>query len=173
MRYLSWTQWNGDRFLFRVLRFSPINIIPPVPHNHLHVILTRRTNGRSLIVFQKQCAFGNLWSLIQPDILIWRCEKGANPPGRLNFVWWRLILVGPQSLTCSLSHLWRQEFWMAWEVFENSSIPLMGQGPNLIFCVGVSLQSVRSPERYIALTTTATSPVSRKRTPTKGLAVQC
>jgi len=46
----------------------------------------------------------------------------------------------------------------------------MGRGPNLIFCIGVSLQSVRSPERYTALTTT-TTPVSRKRTPTTGLAV--
>lgn len=159
---------RGKIFL-RVLRFSPVNIIPPAPHTHLHVILTRRTNGRSLTVFQNQCVFGNLWSFIQPDILIWRRGKGARPPGRLNFVWWRLMLNGPQSRTCSLSHFWRQEFWVSWEVLENSNTPLMGHGPNLIFYIGVSLQSVRSPERYTALTTT-TSPIRRKRT-TKGLAV--
>ena len=159
---------RGHIFL-QVLRFSPVTIIPPVPHTHLHVILIR-TNGRSLIIFQKQCVFENLWSLIQPDILIWWCGKGARPPGRLNFVWWRLILVDPQSRTCSLSHFWRQEFWVAREVLKNSSTPLMGHGPNLIFCIGVSLQSVRSSEWYTALTTT-TSPASRKRTPTRGLAV--
>ena len=50
---------RGQIFL-RVLRFSPVSIIPPVLHTHLHVILTRRTNGQRLINFHKQCAFGNL-----------------------------------------------------------------------------------------------------------------
>ena len=77
---------RGQIFL-RVLRFSPVNIIPPVPHTQLHVTLTRRTNGRSLIIFQEQCAFGNSWSLIRsrihdgPDTLIWRCPKGAKITG--------------------------------------------------------------------------------------------
>jgi hypothetical protein len=50
----------GQVFL-RALRFSPPNIIPPMfdTHLHLHVDLTRRTNGRILGTFQKQSYFGN------------------------------------------------------------------------------------------------------------------
>jgi hypothetical protein len=40
---LLWTKWHWDRFFPRVLRFSPVNFIPPVLHyrekqktNHLH-----------------------------------------------------------------------------------------------------------------------------------------
>ena len=41
------------------LRFSPVNIIPPTLHTdrHLHAVLTRRTNGRSLGTFQKAKLF--------------------------------------------------------------------------------------------------------------------
>jgi hypothetical protein len=44
----------GKGFLL-VLRFSPVIIIPPMLHTHLrlHVALTRRTNGRSVGIFQK------------------------------------------------------------------------------------------------------------------------
>ena len=44
----------GNVFL-RVLRFSPVNIIPPLPLAllHLHGARTRRTNGRSLGTFRK------------------------------------------------------------------------------------------------------------------------
>ena len=40
--------------------FSPVSIIPPMlhPQPHLHVAVTRRTNGRSLRTFQKKCSFG-------------------------------------------------------------------------------------------------------------------
>jgi hypothetical protein len=35
----------------------------------------------------------------------------AGLPGRLNFVWWRLIILGPQSGTCFVSLSWHLEFW--------------------------------------------------------------
>ena len=43
----------------RVLLFSPVSIIPLMPHNHLHlhVAVTRRTNGRSLGTFHKALLF--------------------------------------------------------------------------------------------------------------------
>jgi hypothetical protein len=37
----------GRDFL-RVFRFSPVSIISPMLHTHLHVARTTRTNGRSL-----------------------------------------------------------------------------------------------------------------------------
>jgi hypothetical protein len=45
--------------LLRVLRFSPVTIFPSMLHTHLHlhVALTRRTNGRSLGTFQKAKLF--------------------------------------------------------------------------------------------------------------------
>jgi hypothetical protein len=45
----------------RVPWFSSVSIIPPVLHIHLHlhVALTRRTNGRSLGNLQKKYLFGN------------------------------------------------------------------------------------------------------------------
>jgi hypothetical protein len=44
-----------------VLLFSSVNIIPPMLHTdpHLHVVLTSRTNGRSLESFPKTMLFGN------------------------------------------------------------------------------------------------------------------
>jgi hypothetical protein len=41
------------------LRVSPVSIIPPMLHTHLHlhVALTRRTNRRSLGTFQKVVLF--------------------------------------------------------------------------------------------------------------------
>jgi hypothetical protein len=50
---------------FCVLRFSPVSIIPPVLHTHtyVHVVLIRRTNGRSVGPFKKQCSFGNRGAL--------------------------------------------------------------------------------------------------------------
>ena len=47
---------------YRKLRFYPVFIIPPMLHTHfhIHVALTRRTNGRSLGTSQKkQCSFWN------------------------------------------------------------------------------------------------------------------
>ena len=41
------------------LQFSPVSIFPPILHTHPHVALTRRTDGRSLGIFEKQCSFGN------------------------------------------------------------------------------------------------------------------
>jgi hypothetical protein len=40
-------------------QFSPVSVIPPMLHihHHLHVPLTRRTNGRSLRTFQKEMLF--------------------------------------------------------------------------------------------------------------------
>ena len=51
---------TGTGFLL-VLRFSNVSIIPPVLHTrfHLHVALTRKTNGRSLRNSKRQCCFGN------------------------------------------------------------------------------------------------------------------
>jgi hypothetical protein len=45
--------------ILRVLRFSPVTIFPSTLHTHLHlhVALTRRTNGRSLGTFQKAKRF--------------------------------------------------------------------------------------------------------------------
>jgi hypothetical protein len=42
-------------------RFFPFIVIPPMHHSHLdlHIILSRRTNGRNLGTFQKQCTFDN------------------------------------------------------------------------------------------------------------------
>ena len=57
---LWWTIWQWYRlFSPQVLISSPVNIIPPTLHIHLylHVTLTRRTNGRSLGTFLKQCFF--------------------------------------------------------------------------------------------------------------------
>jgi hypothetical protein len=54
----------GQVFL-RVLRVSPVNIIPPVIQTflHLHVFLIRRTNGRSLGTLQRAMIFRESWSL--------------------------------------------------------------------------------------------------------------
>ena len=39
------------------VRFSPVHIIPPTLHTHLHIhVALTRTNGRSLVTFQKQCS---------------------------------------------------------------------------------------------------------------------
>jgi hypothetical protein len=53
----------GEEFLW-VLRFSPLNIIPPVPHAHLHLHVNFiKTNGQSLTTVKKQCSLRNLESL--------------------------------------------------------------------------------------------------------------
>jgi hypothetical protein len=46
-------------FDLQVLLFSPVIIIPPIfhTHRHLHVAFTRRTNGRSLGIFQKAAEY--------------------------------------------------------------------------------------------------------------------
>jgi hypothetical protein len=38
-----------EQLFLRVLRFSPVNAMPPVPQNelHLHATLTRRTSGEN------------------------------------------------------------------------------------------------------------------------------
>jgi hypothetical protein len=45
----------GQIFL-QVLWLSPVNIIPPKIHihPHLHIALTRRTNGQNLETFEKE-----------------------------------------------------------------------------------------------------------------------
>ena len=50
---------SGTDFFPRVLISSPVNIIPPTLHTHLYlyITLTKRTNGRSLGTFLKQCFF--------------------------------------------------------------------------------------------------------------------
>jgi len=49
----------GRQAILRVLRFSPVTVFPSMLHTHLHlhVALTRRTNGRSLGTFQKAKLF--------------------------------------------------------------------------------------------------------------------
>jgi hypothetical protein len=44
---------------------------------------------------------------------------GARPPGRLNFVPWRQIFLGPQYGTCVTSPLWRLEFLVGSWFMEN------------------------------------------------------
>jgi hypothetical protein len=46
------------------------------------------------------------------------CLKSSNPeankpraPGRLNFLWWRQIFLGPTYEPWSMSPIWRLEFW--------------------------------------------------------------
>jgi hypothetical protein len=48
-------------FFLRLLQFSPVSIIPPMLHTHLHlhVALNRRTNGQRLGTFQTAMFFGN------------------------------------------------------------------------------------------------------------------
>ena len=46
----------GQILPYRVLQYSPVSIIPPLLHAHLHLT---KTNMRSLGTFQNQCAFGN------------------------------------------------------------------------------------------------------------------
>jgi len=49
----------------RVLQFSSVSIIPPVlrVHLHLHVILTRRTNGKAGGLSKNKSCFGNRGAL--------------------------------------------------------------------------------------------------------------
>ena len=47
----------GQVFL-RILRLTPVIIIPPVLHTHLDVALFRRTNGRGAGTFHKAMLFG-------------------------------------------------------------------------------------------------------------------
>ena len=60
-----WQSGNGAIFFVRVLRFAPVSIIPPVLHTHLHlhVAVSRRTNGRSLDTFQKAMPFQKAGSI--------------------------------------------------------------------------------------------------------------
>jgi hypothetical protein len=50
----------GQVFLPK-LRFSPFSTSPPMLHTHLHlhVALTRRTNGRNTETIEKRCSVGN------------------------------------------------------------------------------------------------------------------
>jgi hypothetical protein len=47
--------------LLRILRFSPASINPPILHTdlHLYVAISRRTNGRSMGIFEKPWSLGN------------------------------------------------------------------------------------------------------------------
>ena len=55
----------GQVFL-RALQFSPIIVIPPTLHTHLHLhmILGRRTNGLRLEIFQKPNAFFQIFYVL-------------------------------------------------------------------------------------------------------------
>jgi len=48
---------------------------------------------------------------------------GARSPWGLNFVLWRLILVGRQYGTCCMSPFWSLEFWDGCTIFENFCTP--------------------------------------------------
>jgi hypothetical protein len=51
---------------------------------------------------------------------------GARSPGSLNFVLWRLILVGRQCGTCCISPFWSLEFWDGSRILENFCTPEFG-----------------------------------------------
>jgi hypothetical protein len=55
---LTFTNWYLDRFLSQYFDFS-VSVIPATlrTHLHLHVVLTSRTNGRSLGTFRKALLF--------------------------------------------------------------------------------------------------------------------
>ena len=59
----------GHVFL-RLLRFSPVSIIPPLLRTHLHIqfAVIRRTNGRILGAFRKAVIFGNRGTLDRKEI---------------------------------------------------------------------------------------------------------
>jgi len=67
----------GQVFL-RVLRFSPVNIISPVLHTHVHlqVVHTRRTNGRRRKNFQKAMLFKKSGALGRGGKTFTRSLKG-------------------------------------------------------------------------------------------------
>ena len=75
---LWWAKWQWDRFVSEYLQFSPVSIIPPMYHIslHLHVVLTRRTNGRSVGNFQKAFFFFKSGSIWQDSIFIFQ----TSPP---------------------------------------------------------------------------------------------
>lgn len=54
-------QWHWDIVSLPVLRFSPVNIIPPNLHTHFHcrTALTKKRKGRSLDAFKKYSSFVN------------------------------------------------------------------------------------------------------------------
>ena len=58
MRFVADKAGLGQIFL-RILPFSPPSINPPMLHTHLHlhVALTRKTNGRSLRTFHDSLFF--------------------------------------------------------------------------------------------------------------------
>jgi hypothetical protein len=62
MRYMVYKVALGHVCL-RVLRFSPVCIIPSMLHLHLHVACNLRTNGQSLRTFHKRCWFVNRGAL--------------------------------------------------------------------------------------------------------------
>ena len=51
---------------------------------------------------------------------------GARSPWSLNFVLWRLILVGSQCGTCCMPPLWSLEFWDGSRILENFCTPEFG-----------------------------------------------
>jgi len=59
-----------------VLRFSPINIIPPKLHTHLHLhaAITRTINERGLGTFQKSCSFVKRGRRDRKILTVW-CTK--------------------------------------------------------------------------------------------------
>jgi hypothetical protein len=66
----------GQVFL-RVLRFSPVSIIPPVPYIHLDLHLASMTNGRSRGTFQKSSSLpeiGDHWIENYCHIKVWKSE---------------------------------------------------------------------------------------------------
>jgi len=108
---LRWTKWHWDAFFSWVLRFSPVTIIPPLLHTHLHlhVALTRRTNARNLGPYQKRCCFGNQGALGRKvfSLLPYILESNPHPfysfRGLKNQMWIRIA--------CGLNSRSRAGFW--------------------------------------------------------------
>ena len=55
LMHICWTKWHCDRLSLQYFQFYPLSIIPTKLHTqlHLHVAVTRRTNGRSLGTLKK------------------------------------------------------------------------------------------------------------------------
>jgi len=77
---LWWTKWHCDRFFSQYFSFPPVSVYPPMlsRHFHLHVALTRRTNGRSLGTFRKkQCSFVNREAVDRQALSFYRLYLAA------------------------------------------------------------------------------------------------
>ena len=83
MRNFWWKKWHCVRGFSEYCGLSPVIVIPPMLHNHLHLLiaLTRMTNGRSLRTFQKTGLFRKPRSLGQKctftysSVAVFRCVE--------------------------------------------------------------------------------------------------